>query len=55
MVPADVLKTLEHSQRAGGQYDEDPAVYKVFLVGEAEAVSAAVGAELPAASACRGW
>jgi putative OPT family oligopeptide transporter len=37
-VPAATLAKLEHEQRAGGQYDDDPTEYKVFLVGEAEAV-----------------
>jgi putative OPT family oligopeptide transporter len=37
-VAPEVLKSLEHSQRAGGQYADDQTVYKVFLVGEAEAV-----------------
>src|SRR6476660_8422625 len=31
-VPAAALAKLEHSQKAGGQYDDDPTVYKVFLV-----------------------
>ncbi|MFO0808847.1 MAG: oligopeptide transporter, OPT family [Gemmataceae bacterium] len=37
-VPSAELAALEHSQRAGGQYADDPTVYKVFHVSEAEAV-----------------
>jgi putative OPT family oligopeptide transporter len=37
-IRAGVLATLDHSQRAGGQYADDPTVYKVFHVSEAESV-----------------
>ncbi|HEY1860681.1 MAG TPA: OPT/YSL family transporter, partial [Gemmataceae bacterium] len=36
-VPADVLKTLP-TQKAGGQYSDDPTLYHIFHVGEAESV-----------------
>jgi putative OPT family oligopeptide transporter len=37
-VPAEEMATLDHEQRAGGQYADDENAYKAFHVSEADAV-----------------